>query len=84
MNIHQDILIIGTGNVATHLAIALQRSSHNLLGIVGRNYDKAKALAHTFEMGKYHEYSSKLNIVCAKKDIEETLALIKDLDDLLI
>lgn len=45
MNIHQDILIIGTGNVATHLAIALQRSSYNLLGIVGRNYDKAKALA---------------------------------------
>jgi predicted short-subunit dehydrogenase-like oxidoreductase (DUF2520 family) len=45
MNTHQDIIIIGTGNVATHLAIALKRSSYNLLGVVGRNHNKAKVLA---------------------------------------
>ena len=43
--------------------------------------DKAKALAHTFEMGKYHEYSSTLNIVCAKKDIEETFDIVSHLLD---
>lgn len=43
--------------------------------------DKTKALAHTFEMGKYHEYSSRLNIVCAKKDIEGTFDVVSHLLD---
>lgn len=39
--------------------------------------DKAGALASTFDMGKYHECASMLDVVCAKKDVEGTYNIVK-------
>lgn len=41
--------------------------------------DKAGSLAHTFDMGKYNEYSSMLDIVYAKKDVEGTYNVVGQL-----
>lgn len=48
---------------------------------------KAGKMANDFEMGKYHEYSSMLDVVCAEKNIAETNhvveQLLKNVDSLL-
>jgi 3-deoxy-D-manno-octulosonate 8-phosphate phosphatase (KDO 8-P phosphatase) len=41
----KSILIIGAGNVATHIALRLQKTSYHLKGIVSKRYESAKALA---------------------------------------
>ncbi len=38
--------IIGSGNVATHLAIALFKNGHQVLQVYSRNFDNAQSLAH--------------------------------------
>jgi predicted short-subunit dehydrogenase-like oxidoreductase (DUF2520 family) len=39
------ITIIGTGNVATHLALGLHNARHQIIQVIGRNKDKAQELA---------------------------------------
>lgn len=41
--------------------------------------DKVQSISHTLEMGKYHEYSPMLDIVCAGKDVEGTYKVVKQL-----
>ncbi len=41
--------------------------------------DKSGNLAHVFDMGKYNEYSSMLDVVCAKKDVEGTYNVVSHL-----
>lgn len=40
------ITFIGSGNVATHLALALKAAGHNILQVFSREYDHAERLAH--------------------------------------
>ena len=44
-----DIVIIGSGNVATHLAKALYAAKHSIRQIYSRNVDNAKVLADVVE-----------------------------------
>ena len=44
MNI-KNIIIIGAGNVATHLAIALQKADYNILQVFSRTEASASTLA---------------------------------------
>ena len=41
--------------------------------------EKMSTLAHTFDMGKYNEYASMLDIVCAEKNREGTYQVVKQL-----
>lgn len=41
--------------------------------------EKMKEIAHILEMGKFHEYSQMLNVVCVKKDVKETYEAVKKL-----
>ncbi|WP_455720301.1 helix-turn-helix domain-containing protein [Agathobacter sp.] len=41
--------------------------------------EKVQAISQVLEMGKYNEYSPMLDIVCAKKDVEETYNVVKQL-----
>lgn len=41
--------------------------------------EKMGALSRIFDMGKYNEYSSMLNIVCAEKNIEGTFKVVEQL-----
>lgn len=41
--------------------------------------EKAGAIAGVFEMGKYHEYSSMLEVVCAEKNVVETYNVVEQL-----
>lgn len=41
--------------------------------------EKEEALAAVFEMGKYHECSAMLDIVCSEKNVLETKKVVKDL-----
>lgn len=41
--------------------------------------DKVQSISHILEMGKYHEYSPMLDIVCARKDVEGTYKVVKQL-----
>lgn len=43
--------------------------------------DKIGNMACAFDMGKYHEYSSMLDVVCAKKDVDGTYNVVKHLLD---
>lgn len=64
-----------------------------LLNLNEQNFDKAhlftdkqQALAHLFEMGKYHEVSCKLDLATAEKDADTVLdtmeAMLLSLDDI--
>lgn len=64
--------------ISLMIGIALEQNDVNYAEYLT---NKAKELAHTFEMGKYHEYSPKLDIMCAKKDIEGTFDIICNLLD---
>ena len=39
------IFIIGSGNVATHLSVAMLKAGHTIIGICGRNFGHTKELA---------------------------------------
>lgn len=41
--------------------------------------EKLQAISRTLEMGKYHEYSPMLDIVCEGKDVEGTYKVVKQL-----
>lgn len=41
--------------------------------------EKMGAIAHIFEMGKYYECSSMLDVVCAEKNVEETFCVVEKL-----
>lgn len=41
-----DIVILGCGNVGTHLALALKKAEHNILQIYNRTIESAEKLAH--------------------------------------
>ena len=41
--------------------------------------EKMSTLSHTFDMGKYNEYASMLEIVCAEKNIEGTYKVVEQL-----
>lgn len=42
----KTITIIGSGNVATHLALAFHRAGHNILQVFSREFDHAERLAN--------------------------------------
>ncbi|MDY5969944.1 MAG: Rossmann-like and DUF2520 domain-containing protein [Bacteroidales bacterium] len=42
----QTISFVGSGNVATHLALALKAAGHQILQVFSREYDHAERLAH--------------------------------------
>lgn len=41
--------------------------------------EKMMKMAGIFEMGKYHEYSSIIDVVCAEKNVEETFCIAEQL-----
>ena len=41
--------------------------------------EKMGAIAGIFEMGKYHECASMLDVVCAEKNVEETYHIVEQL-----
>lgn len=41
--------------------------------------EKMGKIAGIFEMGKYHEYASMLDVVCAEKNVEETFCIVEQL-----
>lgn len=45
------IIIVGAGNLATHLAKALADAGHKIVGICSRNYEHALALSQKVEQG---------------------------------
>ena len=49
------------------------------IGYAGFLSEKMSAISHALEMGKYNEYSPMLDIVCAKKDVEGTYKVVKQL-----
>lgn len=64
--------------VSMMMGIALEQSDTDYAEYLA---DRSKELAKTFEMGKYYECSSKLNIVCAQKDIKGTFDVVSHLLD---
>ena len=41
----EKIVLIGAGNVATHLGMALQKSGHDVMQVYSRTEESARALA---------------------------------------
>jgi predicted short-subunit dehydrogenase-like oxidoreductase (DUF2520 family) len=85
----QNIVLIGSGNVATHLGSALKKAKQNIIQVYSRNKASAKELAETFHC----DYTNQLNkitheadvyIVCIKDDVIEDLASHLPLKDKII
>ncbi|MBC8146969.1 MAG: DUF2520 domain-containing protein [Bacteroidetes bacterium] len=66
------ISIIGTGNVATHLALELANSGHNLVNIFGRTEIKAKQLSEKVNSSFTSEISN------IPKDVDLIIVSITD------
>ena len=66
-----NIAIVGTGNVATHLAYAIKESSHNLQWIVTRNKPQAELLAQKSQ-------ALLTNHIDKVKDVDIVIIAIKD------
>lgn len=47
----KNIVIIGSGNVATHLALALKNAEHKIVSVISRNEAHAKELAEKVDAG---------------------------------
>lgn len=56
--IKKNIYLIGAGNVATHLGIALKSNNHNVAGVFSKTYKPAKALAA--KIGAQHINNKKI------------------------
>lgn len=73
-----DILILGTGNVATHLAAALREAGHPIAGIYGRTASRAEALARKLGCQHFTDIESlpeaDIYIYCLKDDALPRLA----------
>ncbi len=52
INSYQKIAIVGTGNVAWHLAPALEAAGYSVVQIYGRQPEKARALANQLKQGR--------------------------------
>lgn len=74
-----DIIIIGSGNVATHLATGLHKAGHNIVGICGRNAGNSQALAQkvdakTFEQLSQIPADADFYLICISDDNIATVA----------
>ncbi len=67
-----NIFVIGSGNVATHLSIALIKAGHNIIGVCGRQP------AHTAELAKKLNTKSFDNISIIPTDADVYLISISD------
>lgn len=72
------VSIIGAGNVATHLALALKKSGHEIVQIFNRSNDAGKELAHTVAAAYTSDASELLEadiyLVAVKDDVIEEVA----------
>lgn len=53
-----DVVIIGTGNVATQLGLALKQAGHKIVTVVGRNTIRAKGLAQILRTGSTGSFNN--------------------------
>lgn len=53
----ENIVILGSGNVASHLGIAFLRMGINILQVYSRNYDHAKKMADQLKSKAVHDVS---------------------------
>jgi predicted short-subunit dehydrogenase-like oxidoreductase (DUF2520 family) len=74
----KNIVIIGSGNVATHLAIAFMKAGHRILSVISRNENNAAQIAEKTRS----QYSSDFTSVSSEADFiivavkDETIAEI--------
>jgi len=54
----KNIVIIGSGNVATHLAIALKKAGHAILSVISRNAENASLIAEKINSQFSSDFSS--------------------------
>ncbi|MBP6230449.1 MAG: DUF2520 domain-containing protein [Paludibacteraceae bacterium] len=75
----QELVVIGAGNVATHLAIALQKKGVHIRQVVSRTEASAQALAKTLSTSytckKNEVYTDADIYICCVKDSEIATAL---------
>ena len=85
----QNIVIIGSGNVATHLGCALKKAKQNIIQVYSRNKTSAKELAETLHCNYTNQlekltHEADVYIVCIKDDVIEDLASNLPLKDKII
>lgn len=85
-----NVVCIGSGNVATHMARALKKSGANLLQIWSKSADNAFVLANELNAEAISEFSeinrsADLYIIAVKDDaIAEVVEALKDIEGLIV
>tara|TARA_B110000008_G_scaffold71431_1_gene72399 strand:+ start:7125 stop:7880 length:756 start_codon:yes stop_codon:yes gene_type:complete len=79
----KNIIFVGSGNVATHLGISLQKENYKVLQVYSRNVENAKKLAEKLSTDFTNDLTqlktADLIIVSVKDDaISEVLSQLKD------
>ena len=54
----KNIVIIGSGNVATHLAIAFLKAGHRILSVISRNQNNAAQIGEKTRSSYSSDYNS--------------------------
>lgn len=84
-----NISLIGSGNVATHISLALKSAGHEILSVYSRNLENAKELAvkvgatPTNRLGEIAN-KSEILIISIKDDAIENLVLELELENILV
>jgi len=85
-----DVVLLGSGNVATHLAKALKAKGENVVQVYSQNLDNAKLLANEVSaeaISNYIDLNSKadLYIISVKDDaIDQVAAQLKNVSGLVV
>ncbi|WP_421944369.1 Rossmann-like and DUF2520 domain-containing protein [Pedobacter sp.] len=85
-----DVVLLGSGNVATHLAKALKAKGENVIQVYSQNLDNAKLLANELSaeaISNYTDLNNKadLYIISVKDDaIDEVAAQLKNVRGLVV
>ncbi len=71
---NQNIVLVGAGNVATHLGIALKKQGHNIIQVFSRTKESARKLSAELDatyITKLNEldYSADIYLFCLKDDV---------------
>lgn len=85
-----DVVLFGSGNVATHLAKALKAIGENILQVYSQNLDNAKLLANEIGAEAISSYADLINtadlyIISVKDDaIDEVAAQLENVNGLVV
>ena len=69
---HKRIVLVGAGNVATHLGIAWQKAGYEIVQVYSRTSASAVEVAHRLGVG----YTTSLEEICADADVY--VVMVKD------